>query len=151
MLDHLQDDRSTLYKCLFVNRLFCKIIIPILYKKPFHNIKDHLHYYFLINTFFACFNEKERLYLVQNDININNKSSTLFEYGRYLESVCYDDLNFSVDYWFLYQFYDINQNQKSFLMKIIIGTFTMMKNVNVIWLEIHFFIHFYDNLTIQNV
>src|SRR4051812_9751647 len=105
ILANLQDDRSTLYKCLFVNRLFCRTIIPTLYKKPFDKTKDHLHYYLLINTFLSCLNEEEKLYLTQNEIYIKNETKTLFEYGRYIERFFYTDLIISLDYWFSYKYY----------------------------------------------
>ncbi|CAG8658300.1 7331_t:CDS:2 [Funneliformis mosseae] len=112
IFDHLRNDRSTLHKSLFVNRLFCRNIVPILYKKPFRNVKDHLHYYLLINTYLACLNEGERSFLIQNNIKIEEEPTTLFEYGMYLEGLPYSNLNINLEFWFLYQFYDMNKNQK---------------------------------------
>ncbi|CAI2197693.1 356_t:CDS:1, partial [Funneliformis geosporum] len=55
----------------------------------------------------------ERTFLIQNNIKVEKESSsTLFEYGMYLEGLPYSNLNVNLDFWFLYQFYDMNKNQK---------------------------------------
>src|SRR6266542_414757 len=35
ILTELQDDQNSLYSCILVNRFWCRISIPILWKKPF--------------------------------------------------------------------------------------------------------------------
>ncbi|CAI2163769.1 7466_t:CDS:1 [Funneliformis geosporum] len=34
ILEHLAEDKKSLYKCLFANRLFCKCVVPILWRDP---------------------------------------------------------------------------------------------------------------------
>ncbi|KAG9287677.1 hypothetical protein G9A89_000089 [Geosiphon pyriformis] len=36
IVEQLVDDKKTLYICLFVSRLWCRIIIPVLWRRPFH-------------------------------------------------------------------------------------------------------------------
>src|SRR5947207_15818028 len=39
MLKELQDDRKSLYSCILVNKTWCEIIIPILWKNPLVHLK----------------------------------------------------------------------------------------------------------------
>ena len=34
IFEELQDDKQTLHSCIFVNKLWCEIIVPILWKDP---------------------------------------------------------------------------------------------------------------------
>src|SRR5437763_7116287 len=75
-------DKKSLYKCLFVNRYFCKITIPLIWREPFVywnrvNISS-------INTLLACLNEDEISSLIPCAINFNNNKSPLFEYGKFI-------------------------------------------------------------------
>src|ERR1044071_9133798 len=43
IMDSLKDDLKTLYSCVQVNRAFCKLFVPILWRNPFKFVKkDHL-------------------------------------------------------------------------------------------------------------
>ena len=78
-------DRKSLYKCLFVNRRYCKLSIPIIWRDPFSSIcceKSSL----IINTLLACLDEDEISSLIPCAININNQSP-LFEYGRFVRKI----------------------------------------------------------------
>jgi len=83
----------------------------MLYKKPFHNNKDHIHNYLLINTFLGCLNEEEKFNLVTNDIEIKSELPKLFEYGKYVQEFPYSKLEFATHVWFYYNYYE-NDNQK---------------------------------------
>ena len=50
----LLDDKS-LYKCLFVNRYYCKLTIPIIWKDPF----NHSHQKELTDTLLSCLVDDE--------------------------------------------------------------------------------------------
>src|ERR1051325_9179698 len=83
----LKDDRTILYKFLFVNRYFCKNIVPLLYHNPFEQEINQQQTYLLMNTYLKCLDVKERTYLRQC-INMslpNETEATLFEYGKHLE------------------------------------------------------------------
>ena len=76
-------DRKTLYKCLFVNRYFCKITIPLIWREPFINWRKKIKIS-SIHTLLACLNEDEISSLIPYAIKFNNNQSPLFEYGKYL-------------------------------------------------------------------
>ncbi|RIA93433.1 hypothetical protein C1645_819403 [Glomus cerebriforme] len=102
-------DMETLYNCLFVNRLICRIIIPFLYQKPFSKINHFKQYYCLINTYLFCIDEEEKDYLHKNSIKITKKTISLFDYAKYLEII--PDLTYAVECWFIYHLGDLNEDQ----------------------------------------
>ncbi|CAG8632779.1 uncharacterized protein OCT59_011859 [Rhizophagus irregularis] len=80
-------NRSTLHKCLFVNRYFCKLSIPIIWRNPFGNSCTNG---LLINTLLKCLNEDEISSLIPYGININHQTP-LFEYETFVRKFdhCY--------------------------------------------------------------
>ncbi|PKB97404.1 hypothetical protein RhiirA5_433212 [Rhizophagus irregularis] len=93
ILQYLQNDGTTLFNCLLVNRFWCKTTIPLLYTNPFVIISKKK--YMIISTIILCFNKEEILQLKNqlgiNQINNNNNNidyeehKPLFEYLKYLE------------------------------------------------------------------
>jgi len=64
IFEELRDDRSTLYSCLSVNKIFCEIIIPILWKNPWKfliNKKKDV----LLKVFISHLSGESRNYLSQ--------------------------------------------------------------------------------------
>ncbi|GET67201.1 hypothetical protein GLOIN_2v1774310 [Rhizophagus irregularis DAOM 181602=DAOM 197198] len=83
IIQYLRKDFSTLYSCILVNRLWCRLAIPILWEDPFsaptqnyHCIKIYLH--FLNENSKAKFNEYE----INNDLKFTN---TLFNYPSFIK------------------------------------------------------------------
>ncbi|PKY19520.1 hypothetical protein RhiirB3_432589 [Rhizophagus irregularis] len=94
ILQYLQNDGSTLFNCLLVNRFWCKTTIPILYANPFATGYRKKHK--LISTIILLFNKEEILQLKNqlgtNQIkkfNIDDEHKPLFEYLKYLEDYNY--------------------------------------------------------------
>ncbi|PKC75880.1 hypothetical protein RhiirA1_448263 [Rhizophagus irregularis] len=91
ILKYLKNDRTTLFKCLFVNRFWCKETVPLLYANPFDNYGKNR--YLIIWTLILCFDETEILQLKNllcaepYNININPEYKPLFEYTKYLENI----------------------------------------------------------------
>ncbi|PKY46519.1 hypothetical protein RhiirA4_472964 [Rhizophagus irregularis] len=92
ILQYLQNDGSTLFNCLLVNRFWCKTTIPLLYANPFA-IKISTKRHLIISTIIFCFNRAEILQLKEqlevnqiNNINIDEEHKPLFEYPKYLEN-----------------------------------------------------------------
>ncbi|RGB23514.1 hypothetical protein C1646_774380 [Rhizophagus diaphanus] len=91
ILQHLQNDRSTLFNCLLTNRFWCKSTIPLLYANPFI-IPTSEKICSIILTLIYCFNKAEILQLKNqlgpnriNNINLDEEYKPLFEYSKYLE------------------------------------------------------------------
>ena len=41
IFEELEKENSTLYSCIFVNREWCQIVIPFLWKNPWKRIDDY--------------------------------------------------------------------------------------------------------------
>src|SRR5437763_6442865 len=80
-------DRKSLYKCLFVNRQYCKLSIPILWRKPFRcSIFEKSS--IVINTLLTCLDEDEISSLIPYAINLNfNNQSPLFDFGKFIRKI----------------------------------------------------------------
>ncbi|PKK67770.1 hypothetical protein RhiirC2_851929 [Rhizophagus irregularis] len=111
ILQYLQNDHSTLFKCLLVNRFWCKSTIPLLYANPFANTTEKN--YLITSTLILCFNKAEILQLKNqlglsqiNNINFDNfdkEHKPLFEYPKYLKYLknCNNFIiNFVISKWF---------------------------------------------------
>jgi hypothetical protein len=98
ILQHVQNNRSTLFNCLLVNRFWCKSSIPLLYANPFVNITEKN--YPIILTLIYCFSRAEILQLKNQieltqitDTNFDEEYKPLFEYPKYLENYNYHRVN----------------------------------------------------------
>ncbi|CAG8583672.1 13723_t:CDS:1 [Dentiscutata heterogama] len=98
------DDYGTkfiLYKYLFVNRFWCRCIIPILWRRPRIDAR-------VIRTYLSCLNYDELKTLIPFRINLPaNKPSPLFEYGMFLEVIKLSDINRSIKSWLSKEGYKI--------------------------------------------
>ncbi|RHZ80496.1 hypothetical protein Glove_134g210 [Diversispora epigaea] len=84
IFEHLLTDRQTLYRCLLVNRFWCKNIIPSLWREPFR-YKIH-KVYLIIRTYLLALTADEQSTIIPFNINFeHNQQPLLFEYGSYLE------------------------------------------------------------------
>ncbi|PKY55335.1 hypothetical protein RhiirA4_474700 [Rhizophagus irregularis] len=111
ILKYLQDDRSTLFNCLLVNRLWCRETVTLLYKNPFNQLSyEYNKKSKIIFTFILCFDKAEILrfknqlnqYNINiNDVNINDIiNEPLFEYSKYIEYYDYLVINRIIFFWF---------------------------------------------------
>ncbi|CAG8506397.1 9802_t:CDS:2 [Acaulospora morrowiae] len=86
IIGYLIDDPGSLYSCLLVNRLWCRIAIPLLWSHPFE------HYAFgesaadIIQIYISCLPEDERQFLIDEGLKLPPPSSPLFDYPKYLQS-----------------------------------------------------------------
>src|SRR5947207_3133213 len=84
ILQYLQNDHSTLFNCLLVNRFWCKATVPLLYANPFSNIIKENNYS-IIYTLILCFNKteilqlKNQLELIKVSIDIYDEYKPLFD------------------------------------------------------------------------
>ncbi|CAG8729899.1 2687_t:CDS:2 [Dentiscutata erythropus] len=109
ILNHLQNDQSSLYSCLFVSRFWCTRIIPFLWKKPFALQRMH-GFVPLIRTYLSCLNEVEQSQLIPCCIDLPHED-LLFEYGKYLQDLSYESLHLSVRNHFQFYMYDENDGK----------------------------------------
>ncbi|KAF0333082.1 RNI-like protein [Gigaspora margarita] len=87
-------ETGPLFSCLLVNRLWCRIVIPILWATA----DDHLHDAKLIRICLLLLNAEEKQILAPFEITLPNDRTPLFEYAAYITYIT-DNLNIGVTYW----------------------------------------------------
>ncbi|GBC08391.1 hypothetical protein RclHR1_08080005 [Rhizophagus clarus] len=90
----LQDDPDSLYSCILVNRLWCRITVPILWKNPlaFNNISHDKFYVTIINMLSSS--SKKLLFI--NKIVLPSPTTSrrpLFNYLSFLSQILPDLIN----------------------------------------------------------
>src|SRR5256885_1816191 len=80
-----------MYKYLFINRHWCILSVPILWRSPFETF-SYLRPK-LITTLLTCLNEDEIFLLVPFAINFpSNRFPPLFEYGKFIRKIHQNDV-----------------------------------------------------------
>src|ERR1051325_2418851 len=89
-------DKRTLYNCLFVNRHWCRLSVPIVWNDPFPVYSNKS-----INTLMACLNEDEISSLIPYTIkfNNNNQAPPLFDYGKFVGKIDHEFCVSNVIVW----------------------------------------------------
>ncbi|RIB30275.1 hypothetical protein C2G38_2238337 [Gigaspora rosea] len=98
ILINLNNEFYSLYSCALVNRYWCKITIPILWKNPFSFNKNSL----FISQYFLSLDENEKSVLKEYGINIKFPD-TLFNYARFLKVLDLSSLESKVKKWIEFQ------------------------------------------------
>src|SRR5688572_10587389 len=82
---------NSLYSCLYVNRRFCVIAVPFLWKTTFQKeAKSNI----FISTYISCLNNRFRDWQNDNDRSfLFSEGSPLFEYETYLKEFSFKSLN----------------------------------------------------------
>lgn len=84
-------DNTALFQCLFLNRYYCRVVIPIIWQDPFVKKIATFISCSLIYTILACLDEDEILSLIPNPIKLNNQPP-LFAYGEFIKKINHDCL-----------------------------------------------------------
>ncbi|CAB4422632.1 unnamed protein product [Rhizophagus irregularis] len=98
IIKYFQNDISTLHSCILVNRLWCRLAIPLLWENPFSFRTGNCNY---IEIYLHNLNNdlKSRL----NEYKINDNSlplNTLFNYPRLLKYLNTFNIDSCVEIWF---------------------------------------------------
>ncbi|KAF0399375.1 ATP-binding cassette, subfamily B MDR/TAP, member 1 [Gigaspora margarita] len=92
IFNNLRNHYRTLFSCLLVNRLWCTIIVPILWRNPTKHLDDKRLLKFCLSTL----NTKEEALLIPFKIIIPKVSKPLFEYTSYATSIVSSHLTFII-------------------------------------------------------
>src|SRR5215213_9814226 len=87
-------DESTLYNCLFVNRYFCRLSVPLIWRDPFRYSDDSCDSQ--ISTLLSFLNEEE--YFL-SAVHFNNQTP-LFEYGKFIKIIRHAYCRNNITIWF---------------------------------------------------
>ncbi|RHZ81954.1 hypothetical protein Glove_116g41 [Diversispora epigaea] len=97
----IEKDGQSLFTCLFVSRLWCDHVVPILWRNPFR----HFHSvsltcsYTLCRTLLSGLNENEKKIMFPYDINQYRLSKPTFEYTEHLEKLSFREVETAVESW----------------------------------------------------
>src|ERR1700722_5720234 len=101
VFEELKNDFTSLHSCILVNRSWCTLALPKLWKNPFdeiHNsningiVEANIP---LLNTYTSCLSEDIRINLGLK----SNVQSPLFDYGIYLQYIHFKAILKSIHLW----------------------------------------------------
>jgi hypothetical protein len=98
ILGHFKNDRATLYSLLFVDRLWCNMAVPLLWRQPFEWTSQE-NYDLIIQTYIYCLPEKEKSRLILAGVKLPEHSKPLFEYPTFLRSFESDKFHKAINSW----------------------------------------------------
>src|ERR1700722_11707336 len=103
---------SYLYNCSLINRTWCLLCIPLLWKNPFNNNKimlkiipqitndDNFDNFYSIIKICVNFLDDD----TKTHFNITNTRRPLFEYYKYMNELNFSELHLAVSNWVVKQF-----------------------------------------------
>jgi hypothetical protein len=122
IIQYFRKDLSTLYSCILVNRLWCRLAIPLLWEDPFSIPTQNYHYieiylYYLNEDGKAKFNE----YGINNNLLISNP---LFNYPSFIKYLNIRHICYSIEKWIeTIKINNYDSNLKNFVYKSLIEVF----------------------------
>src|SRR2546430_13197279 len=111
VMQYLRNDFSTLFSCILVNRLWCRLAIPLLWEDPFSTPTED---YAFIEIYLCNLNNNDKAQLYGYGFHINLfPSKFLLNYPHFVKSLSTFKVFRSVEYWVL-TFFDPNYTSISF-------------------------------------
>ncbi|PKC69736.1 hypothetical protein RhiirA1_503661 [Rhizophagus irregularis] len=92
------ESRADLHSCLLVNRLWCRIMVKILWEHPFSYNMSHEKFKSILKTYLTCLNERSIERLEESGIKLimfNNKKP-MFAYNEFLRDLVIDSIRFDI-------------------------------------------------------
>jgi hypothetical protein len=97
IIHYFQNDYSMLHSCVLVNRLWCRIAIPLLWEDPFSIPTRNYNF---IGICLRNLNEYDKAKLIDYGINDNIfQTNTLFNYPSFIKCLNTSKIGYSVDKW----------------------------------------------------
>jgi hypothetical protein len=120
IFEELQDDKKTLYSCLLVNKIYCEIIIPILWKNPWYRLKP-INEKTLLNVIISHLSDESKSKLINQGINFLSTlhQRPLFDYISFCKHLNLNEIFRIID-----NVYSIIKKPTSMIKKEIIILFT---------------------------
>jgi hypothetical protein len=99
IIQYFLHDYKTLYSCILVNRLWCRLAIPLLWDDPFSSPHSAKNYHF-IEVYLYNLNEDDKIRLNEYGFNSNLfSSSTLFNYPNFIKHFNIYSTCLSIEFW----------------------------------------------------
>jgi hypothetical protein len=99
IIKYFLHDYKTLYSCTLVNKLWCRLAIPLLWENPFSYPNSTKNYHF-IEVYLYKLNGDDKIRLNECGINSNLFSSnTLFNYPNFIKRFNINDICHFINFW----------------------------------------------------
>jgi hypothetical protein len=99
IIQYLLSDYKTLYSCILVNRLWCRVAIPLLWEDPF-SFPNYTKNYHFIEVYLYKLNEDDKIRLSEYGIISDLfSSSTLFNYPNFIKHFNIFNICRSIGIW----------------------------------------------------
>jgi hypothetical protein len=99
IIQYFLHDYKTLYSCILVNRLWCRLAIPLLWDDPFSFPHLAKNYHF-IEVYLYKLNDDDKIKLNEYGINSSSfPSSALFNYSRFIKHFNIYSIYRSINIW----------------------------------------------------
>jgi hypothetical protein len=113
IIQHFRNDVSTLYACILINRLWCRLTIPLLWEDPFSNNTGNHNF---ITTYLRNLTEDDKTKL-NDKYGIDKElfpSNTLFNYPSFIKYLNIQNFSWSIEKW-AENFKNLTEGQKHIL------------------------------------
>ncbi|CAB5200549.1 unnamed protein product [Rhizophagus irregularis] len=112
VIKYFRNDKSTLHSCILVNRLWCRLAIPLLWEDPFSFRTVICNF---IGIYLNNLNDDDLKSKLNKHIINNNSlpSNTLFNYIRFLKYLNIFDIISCVEMWFTIKKSELRNNNYS--------------------------------------
>jgi hypothetical protein len=99
IFQYLENDMKSLYRCMLVNRTWCRINIALLWRRPFEYSETTRKYPELIRTYITCLPKSSKDNICKAGYNIHLHPRPLFPYHRYLKELDCEKLDIAIEEW----------------------------------------------------
>ncbi|POG71922.1 hypothetical protein GLOIN_2v1774306 [Rhizophagus irregularis DAOM 181602=DAOM 197198] len=105
IIQYFRKDISTLYSCILINRLWCRLAIPLLWEDPFPKkdpfSREYLKNQHFIEIYLSKLNEdvKTKLYEYGVNNNLISSNTLLFNYPSFIKYLNIDKILSSIRTW----------------------------------------------------
>ncbi|CAG8578269.1 4657_t:CDS:2 [Funneliformis caledonium] len=138
IFSNFKSDIKTLHSCIFVNRFFSRLAIPLLWSTPFDHIDlDSPKAPLIISTYICSLVDEDKSYLNVSGIPVGSPVTPFFPYPEYLTSFnsrafqmmmdkwlkLIDPLNYSTNYNYKLEY------AKYIVSNLLFGSTTMLKSL----------------------
>ncbi|GBB89575.1 hypothetical protein RclHR1_01630013 [Rhizophagus clarus] len=97
IIQYFRNDFSALYSCILVNRLWCRLAIPLLWENPFLSLIENYCY---IEIYLYCLNKYNKMIFCEYKIYKKLlASNALFYYPSFIKYLNTNSIYFSIERW----------------------------------------------------
>ncbi|PKY19803.1 hypothetical protein RhiirB3_432957 [Rhizophagus irregularis] len=101
IIQYFHNDYKTLSSCILVNRLWCRLAIPLLWEDPFSTFTKNCNF---IEIYLQYLDDKDKEKLKDYGIKINNSfnlNTLLFNYPNFIKNLNTCKIVYSIEKWIL--------------------------------------------------